>query len=81
MTDVPKMTAATPRCPSCNSADMTVGGFVTFHWRKGKLSPKRRTTELADGAPWHCGGCGAQWQGAYDAPFGFFPDNTSLRPA
>lgn len=48
---------------------MTVGGFVTFHWRNGHLVPQRGSAEVADGAPFTCEDCGVVWSGNHEPPF------------
>lgn len=48
-----------PKCPACGSHDISLPGFVSFHWAGGRWRPQRGTEEIADGAPMHCQGCGA----------------------
>lgn len=48
---------------------MTVGGFVTFHWRNGRMVPRRGSEEIADGAPFTCNDCGGKFIGNHEPPF------------
>jgi hypothetical protein len=59
MTDKPGPVSR-PRCPSCRSYKIELPAFASLHWRSGHWVLVRGSPEMADGAAFHCMGCGAR---------------------